>query len=72
MTQTVGVPVICALNIALNLVNEPTQSSPLQPPVSRSVNLLNKTQIRGNFRTRKNLNWDFIYFLSENAGTAKT
>ena len=71
MTQTVGVPVICALNIALNLVNEPTQSSPLQP-VSRSVNLLNKTQIRGNFRTRKNLNWNFIYFLSENAGTAKT
>ena len=66
MTQTVGVPVICALNIALNLVNEPTQ------PASRSVNLLNKTQIRGNFRTRKNLNWDFIYFLSENAGTAKT
>ena len=71
MTQTVGVPVICALNIALNLVNEPTQSSPLQP-VSRSVNLLNKTQIRGNFRTRKNLNWNFIYFLSENAETAKT
>ena len=71
MTQTVGVPVICALNIALNLVNEPTQSSSLQP-VSRSVNLLNKTQIRGNFRTRKNLNWNFIYFLSENAGTAKT
>ena len=27
MTQTVRVPVICALNIALNLVNEPTQSS---------------------------------------------
>ena len=27
MTQTVGKPVICALNIALNLVNEPTQSS---------------------------------------------
>ena len=71
MTQTVGIPVICALNIALNLVNEPTQSSPLQP-VSRSVNLLNKTQIRGNFRTRKNLNWNFIYFLSENAETAKT
>ena len=66
MTQTVGKPVICALNIALNLVNEPTQ------PVSRSVNLLNKTQIRGNFRTQKNLNWNFIYFLSENAGTAKT
>ena len=71
MTQTVALPVICALNIALNLVNEPTQSSPLQP-VSRSVNLLNKTQIRGNFRTRKNLNWNFIYFLSENAETAKT
>ena len=71
MTQTVGKPVICALNIALNLVNEPTQSSPLQP-VSRSVNLLNKTQIRGNFRTQKNLNWNFIYFLSENAATAKT
>ena len=31
MTQTVGKPVICALNIALNLVNEPTQCSPLQP-----------------------------------------
>ena len=27
MTQTVGIPVICALNIALNLVNEPTQRS---------------------------------------------
>ena len=39
---------------------------------SGTVNLLNKTQIRGNFRTQKNLNWNFIYFLSENAATAKT
>ena len=41
-------------------------------PGSGTVNLLNKTKIRGNFRTLKNLNWNFIYFLSENAATAKT